>query len=132
MQGPKETLVQGLSMLASTRQPGGDGRLSVAEDPLCGGKVQPLGERCQHHGDLLRGGFQTIQWRVASSTERGAASLTAERLDLLGTAMLAISNQRVDVSIGDAAAWVLPGGFSPHSRDAPAEVLALYLTREWK
>jgi len=39
MQGPKETLVQGLSMLASTRQPGGDGGLSVAEDPLSSRRV---------------------------------------------------------------------------------------------
>ncbi len=56
-------LVQGLRMLASARQPGGDGGLSVAEDTLDSGRVQPFCERRQHHPDLLRGGFQTIHRR---------------------------------------------------------------------
>ncbi len=73
--------VQDLRVLASTSQPGGDGGLSVAEDPLGGGKVQPFGQRRQHHCDPVRGGFQTVQGSVASSTERGAAGLTAKGLD---------------------------------------------------
>ena len=36
---------------------------------------------------------------VASSTERGVASETSERLDLLGLAMLAIANQHMNVSV---------------------------------
>ena len=36
------------------------------------------------------------------SSERGVAGLTAKGLDALGLAMLAIPDQRVDVSIGDA------------------------------
>ena len=43
-----------------------------------------------------------LQRSIVSSAERGAAGLAAKGLDLLGTAMLAIPNQRVDVSIGDA------------------------------
>jgi len=39
---------------------------------------------------------------MAPSTERGAASLAAKGLDELGTAMLAVPNQRVDLIIGDA------------------------------
>ena len=88
-------------MLASARQPGGDGGLPVAEDPLSGGRVQPFGERSQHHGDLVGRGFQTVQRSMAPSTERGVASLTAKRLDPLGMAMLAISDESMDVSIGD-------------------------------
>ena len=38
---------------------------------------------------------------MASGSERGVAGLTAKGLDLLGTAMLAIPDKRVDVSIGD-------------------------------
>jgi hypothetical protein len=38
---------------------------------------------------------------VASGSERGTASLAAECLNALGLAMLAISDQSVDVSIGD-------------------------------
>ena len=134
-------LVQGLSMLASARQPGGDSRLSVAEDPLGGGRVQPFGQRREHHGDLLRRGFQTVQGGVASSTEGGAAGLTAKRLDPLSLAMLAIPHQRVDVSISDPevralpgwdrrsprspCVWVLPAGFSSRARAHRAEAPAL-------
>src|SRR6266699_2870396 len=84
---------------ASASEPGSDGGLTVAEDPFSGGWVQPFCERREHHGDLLRGSFQTVQGGVASSTERGAASLTTERLDLLGLTMLAIANQRMNVSV---------------------------------
>ncbi len=80
-----------------------DRGLSIAEDTLCGGRIQPFGQRREHHCDLLGGSFQTIQRSVASSTERGAASLTAKRLDALGPAMLAIANERMHVSIGDPA-----------------------------
>jgi hypothetical protein len=68
----------------------GDGGLTVAEDPCCGGRVQPTGSRRQHHPDVLRGGFQTVQGSVASSRESGAAGLTAEGLDPLSMAMRAI------------------------------------------
>jgi len=37
-------------------------------------------------------GFQTVQGRVASSTERDAASLTTKGLDALGLAMRAITD----------------------------------------
>src|SRR6266852_4385206 len=89
-------------MLASAREPGGDRGLSQAEDPLGSRWVQPFGQRGQHHGDLLGRGFQPIQRRVASSTERGVAGLAAKGLDPLDTAMFAISHQSMDASISDA------------------------------
>ena len=52
--------VQDLSMLASARQPRGDRGLTVAEDPLGGGRVQPFGQRREHPCDLMRRGFQTV------------------------------------------------------------------------
>jgi hypothetical protein len=58
------------------------------------------------------GGFQTIQGGVASSTERGAASRTSERLNTLGLAMLAIADQGVDLSIGDPEVGALRVGAS--------------------
>ena len=88
--------VQDLRVLASTSQPPRDGGLPKAEDPFGRRCVQPFGQRRQDHRDLLRGGFQAIQRRVASSTEGGVTGLTAKRLDLLGMTVLAISNQRVD------------------------------------
>jgi hypothetical protein len=100
LKSAKETLVQGLSMLASTRQPGGDRRLPLAEDPLSGGRIQSFGQRSQHYGDLVGGGFQTIQGSVASSTECVVTGRTSKGLDALGMPMLAISNEGVNMSIG--------------------------------
>jgi hypothetical protein len=99
--------VQGLSVLASARQPGDDGGLPVAEDPLGGGRVQPFGECRQHHCDLLRGRFQTVQGGMASGTESGAAGLTTKRLDPLSMAMLTISNQGMNVSVCDVRVGAL-------------------------
>ena len=41
----EEALVQGLGVLASTSQPGGDGGLSIAEDTLGRRRIQPFGQR---------------------------------------------------------------------------------------
>ncbi len=73
----EKALVQRLSVLACAREPGGDGGLPVAEDPFGRRSVQSFGQRREHHGDLMRGSFQTVQGRVAASTEGGAASLDA-------------------------------------------------------
>ena len=106
----KEAFVQGLCMFPSTSQPGGDGRLSVVEDPFGSRRAGPFGQRREHDCDLLGGGFQTIQGSVTSSTERGAAGLTAKRLDALSMAMLAISNESMDSSVSDAKVRALRVG----------------------
>ena len=92
-------LVQGPSVLARTSQPGGDGGLSGSEDALCGGRIQSFGQRRQDHGDVLGRGFQAIQGGVAPGAERGAAGLTAERLDPFGLTMLAIANKSMHMRI---------------------------------
>ena len=141
-------LMEDLSMLSCTSEPGGDGRLTIAEDPLGGGSVQPFGQRGEHHGDLMGRGFQTVQGGVAPGSESGAAGLTAKRLDALGMAMLAIADQRVDVSISDAevralrigtgvARGVYAFGCSPPAFHlAPGthrqQTLVLHLMREWR
>src|SRR5260221_1993301 len=94
-------LAQRLSVLPSASEPCGDGGLPAAEDSFGRRWVQPFGQRREHHGDLVRGGFQPIQGGVTSSAERGAASLTTERLDPLRLTMLAIANERMNVSVGD-------------------------------
>jgi hypothetical protein len=106
----EEALVQGVRVLASTGQPGGNGGLSKAEDPFGCGRVQAFGQRREHHGDLVRGGFQTVQRRVASSTERGAAGLATKGLDPLNTAMLAIPDQRMNVCVCQAEVGALRVG----------------------
>jgi len=103
-------LMQGLCVLASARQPGSDRGLPVAEDTLCSGRIQPFGERRQHHCDLLRGGFQAVQGGVASSAESGVTGLATECLDLLSATMRAVSHQGVDVSVCDAEVRALVVG----------------------
>ncbi len=101
-------LVQGLGVFPCARQPGGDRGLSKTEDPRGSRKVQPFGQRREHHGDLLRGRFQTVQGRVASRTEGGAAGLTPKGLDRFGLAMFAIAHQRVPMSVSVAEVPALP------------------------
>ena len=96
----ERVLVQPLSVRARTREPPRDGGLAVAKDSFGGGRVQPFGQRGEHQGDLVRGGFQPIQRSVASRAERGTAGLAAERLDAFSVPMLAIADEGVDLSIG--------------------------------
>src|SRR5512135_678839 len=112
-------LVQGLGMLASASQPGGDRGWSKAEDPRGRRRIQSFSQRREHHGDLLRGCFQAVQRRVASSAERGAARLATKRLDRFSAAMSAIPNERMEGSVGVAEVGALPVGTSkPFSVDA--------------
>ena len=80
--------------------------------------------------------------------ERGAASLTAKRLDALGLAMLAIANQRMNLSIGNAEVQALlvgtgvtlgvdalgcsPAAFDLAKGGVLVLALALQPTREWR
>ena len=78
-----------------------DGGLSVTENTLSSGRVQPFGQRREHHGNLVRRGFQTVQGSGAPGSERGMARRASKGLDPFGTAMLAIANQGMNVGIGD-------------------------------
>jgi hypothetical protein len=79
----------------------------------------------------MRRGFQTIQGGVAPSTEGGMAGLAAKGLDALGLAVLAISYEGMNMSIGDAEVPALlvgttvPLGCSREWR-APRRLLSSY------
>jgi hypothetical protein len=119
--------------------------LSVAENPLCGGRVQSFGQRREHHGDLLRGSFQPVEGRVAPASEGGAAGLASKGLDRLSTTMLAIPDQRMDLSIGVAEVPAVPVGTSEalgvyalgssppafHLAKGAAQAMALLPKRKW-
>src|SRR6266487_4316821 len=98
----EKMLMEAVSVLSGAGQPGDDRRLTVAEDALGGGRVQTFGQRRQNHSDLLRGSLQPVQGGVAPGTKRGVARLTAKGLDRLSTPMLAIPDERMDVSVCDA------------------------------
>ena len=108
----EEVFVQDLCMFPCARQPGGDGGLSKPKTRSAAEGSSPSESRSEHHGDLLRGGLQAIQGRVPPGSERGAARLTAKGLDALSLAVLAITNQRMNLSLGNAevgALWVGAG-----------------------
>jgi hypothetical protein len=92
---------------ARTREPGGDGRLPVAKDAFRRGRIQPFSQRREYDGDLMRGSFQPVQGRIASSCEGGAAGLAAKGLDPFSLAMLAIADEGMDLRIGDAEVQAL-------------------------
>ena len=97
---------------------------------------------------LLGRGFQAVHGGVPAGTERGAAGLTPERLDVLGLTMRAIADERMEVSVsvakggalpvgtgeafGRDADGALPAGFSPRARGAQEKTLALQLMRQWR
>jgi hypothetical protein len=117
-------------------------------DPWGLGRVQPFSQSRQHHGDLVRRGFQTGQGSGTPGSERGTAGRTSKGLDPLGMAMRTIAkktHERVRLSCrrrgtlgwdcfarGVHADGALPAGFSSHSRGAQAEALALHATRPWR
>src|SRR5215470_17102706 len=103
----KEAFMQGVRMLTGTGEPGGDGGLTIAEDPLGSRMIKPFGQGRQYHCDLMRRGFQTVQGRVAPGSEGGAASRTSKRLDALGMAMLAIPDKCMNVRVSDAEVGTL-------------------------
>jgi hypothetical protein len=142
----ERVLVQLLSVRASASQPRGDGGLMVAEDAGGRGNVQSFGQSSEHHGDLLRRGFQAVHGGIASSTEGGAARLTTKGLDALGMTILAIANQSVLSSVSVAKVGALPvrtsealgvdafrgspPAFNLETRGAPAQAPALQPTRQ--
>ncbi len=89
-------------MFSSTREPGGNGRVAVAEDPLGCGNVEPLRERRQHFANALRRGFETVHRGVTARTERDPTGLAAEGLDALICAMGAVTNEGMELRIRDA------------------------------
>src|SRR5215471_20716328 len=98
----EEAYVQGLCMFPSASEPGGDGGLTVAENPFSRRRVQSFGQCRQHNCDLLGGGFQTVQGGVTPGCESGVAGRASKGLDPLGMTMPAISDEGVDLSI---AGW---------------------------
>jgi hypothetical protein len=93
MQMAEEALVQGVCVPACSSEPPRQSGLSKAEDSLGGGKVEPFSQRSEHHGDLVRRGFQPVQGGMAPRTERRVAGLAAKRLDPLSATMLAIAKK---------------------------------------
>ena len=80
-----------LSVQACTREPAGDGRLTVAEDPQGLGSVQSFSQRGEHLGDVMGRGFQMVQGGVTPGSESRVTGRTSKRLDALSLAMLAIT-----------------------------------------
>jgi hypothetical protein len=84
--------------------------LSKAENPFSGGWGQSFGQRREHHGDLLRRSFQPVQGGVETGCESDVTGRASKGLDPLGTAMRAIPNQGMDVSVCDPRGGALVVG----------------------
>jgi hypothetical protein len=60
MEMEEEALMQRVRVLACTSEPPRNRGLSKAEDPQGFGRVEPFGQSREYHGNLVRGGFQSI------------------------------------------------------------------------
>ena len=113
VQMAEAAFVPGPCMFPCTSQPRGDGRLSKALRPArrqTGRALRPA--RDPPHGALLRGGFQPVPRGVASGTERAVARRASKGLDRLRTPMLAVPDQRMQVSVSLAKVLALRVGTS--------------------
>jgi hypothetical protein len=66
-----------------------------------GGDIQSFGQRCQHFANPLGCGFEAIQRGVAAGAEGSITRLAAQRLDALAPSVCTVTNERVDLRIGD-------------------------------
>src|SRR5258708_14209389 len=98
----EEALVQGVRVPTCTSEPPRNSGLSKAEDPLGGGRIEPFGQSREHHGDLVRGGFQAIQGGVASGTACAVARLATKRLGPVSPPTLAAPHKRQEMNVREA------------------------------
>jgi hypothetical protein len=68
VEGTKDAVVQGQTVRAGPRQPGGDGGVPMPKHPHSGSDREPFGQGCQHVGNPVRGGFETVQGRHPEGT----------------------------------------------------------------
>jgi len=101
MQALENAVVEHGSVLPSAGQPGGDCGMAVAKDPYCRRDIHPFCERSQHLRNTLGCGFEAVQWRISARAEGGAAGLAAQGLDAFALAVGAVTNQRVNLRVGD-------------------------------
>jgi hypothetical protein len=99
---PQDAVVKRRAVFTRPRQPAGNRRVRVAEDPRRGRDRQPLCQCCQDFATALGGGFQTVEWRIATRAKGGPTRLAAQGLDALAREVRAISDQGVDLRVGQA------------------------------
>jgi hypothetical protein len=63
--------------------------------------IKPFRKRSEHLGNPIGWCFEAIERRIAASAEGGLAGLTAEGLDAFSFAVCTITNQRVDLRVGN-------------------------------
>ncbi len=89
-----------LSMSACESQPGGNRGLSKAENPLSSEiGSNPSASAVSTMTICCEGVFERYNGVLRRARESGAAGLTPKGLNLLGLAMFAITNRRMDLSI---------------------------------
>jgi len=75
--------VQRRAMLTGPGQPGGDGRVAMAEHPHRSGDIQPFGECRQHFRHPLGRGFEPVQRRITAGTEGRTTGLAVLPLSVV-------------------------------------------------
>jgi hypothetical protein len=98
---PKGADVERRAVFTRSGEPGHDGGVAVAEHPRGGRDIEPFRQCRQDFTNAQGWGFQAIEWGITPRAEGGATRLAAQRLDALAFPVGTISNQGVEVCIGD-------------------------------
>jgi hypothetical protein len=88
-------------VLASPREPGHDGGVAMPEHAHRGGDRESFGQRRQHFANSLGRGFEAIQRGIAAGAEGGITGGAAQRLSALAPSVRTVTNERVDLRIGE-------------------------------
>jgi hypothetical protein len=73
----------------------------MAEDSYRRRDIKPFSQRSEHFCNPIGCGFEAIERGVAAGAEGGLAGLTPESLDTFSLAVRTITNQSVDLRIGN-------------------------------
>jgi hypothetical protein len=88
-------------MLTGTPEPSRDRSRAMAEHPYRCCDIKPFSKRSEHFRNPMGCRFEAIKWSVATGAEARLACLTAEALDAFSLAVRTVTNQSVDLRIGN-------------------------------
>jgi hypothetical protein len=89
------------TVLTSPCEPCCDGSMPMAKEAHCSGARAPFGQCGEHVAHPLSGGFEPLQWGMATGTEARGTGLAPEGLSAFDLAVRAVAREGVEVRIRD-------------------------------
>src|SRR5262245_40986139 len=89
------------TVLSSPCEPGGDAGMPIPEHAHRGRDIQSFRERAEHLRNAVRRRFEPIEWGMAADTESHPSHLATVRVVAFAAPMCPITDQGMDLRIGD-------------------------------